>query len=108
MKFGNANPDSADYDSKADFYFSGNTVEIRIAWYLLNVMNPTTKACISTPFKGNEITYSSFDGIKIGSGTSGKIEIMDAKFSAVKEIKLDQRLKKVYYSLQDLYPQINL
>lgn len=108
LKFGNANPDSADYDSKADFYFSGNTVEIRIAWYLLNVMNPTTKACISTPFKGDEITYSSFDGIKIGSGTSGKIEIMDAKFSAVKEIKLDQRLKKVYYSLQDLYPQINL
>lgn len=107
LKFGNANPDSADYDSKADFYFSGNTVEIRIAWYLLNVMNPATKACISTPFKGDEITYSSFDGIKIGSGTSGKIEIKDAKFSTVKEIKLDQRLKKVYYSLQDLYSQIN-
>lgn len=108
LKFGNANPDSADYDSNADFYFSGNTVEIRIAWYLLNVMNPTTKACISTPFKGDEITYSSFDSIKIGSGTSGKIKLKDTEFKGVKDVKLTQRLKKVYYSLQDLYPQINL
>ncbi len=108
LKFGNANPDSSDYDSSADFYYNGNTVEIRIAWYLLNVMNPTTKACISTPFKGDEITYSNFDAIKIGSGTEGKIKLNDAKFTGVKSVKLTQRLKKVYYSLQDLYPQINL
>ncbi len=108
LKFGNANPDSSDYDSSADFYYNGNTVEIRIAWYLLNVMNPTTKACISTPFKGDEITYSNFDAIKIGSGTEGKIKLNDAKFTGVKNVKLTQRLKKVYYSLQDLYPQINL
>lgn len=108
LKFGNANPDSSDYDSSADFYYNGNTVEIRIAWYLLNVMNPTTKACISTPFKGDEITYSNFDAIKIGSGTEGKIKLNDAKFTGVKNVKLTQRLKKVYYSLQDLYPQINM
>lgn len=108
LKFGNANPDSSDYDSSADFYYNGNTVEIRIAWYLLNVMNPTTKACINTPFKGDEITYSNFDAIKIGSGTEGKIKLNDAKFTGVKNVKLTQRLKKVYYSLQDLYPQINL
>ncbi len=108
LKFGNANPDSSDYDSSADFYYNGNTVEIRIAWYLLNVMNPTTKACINTPFKGDEITYSNFDAIKIGSGTAGKIKLNDAKFTGVKNVKLTQRLKKVYYSLQDLYPQINM
>lgn len=108
LKFGNANPDSSDYDSSADFYYNGNTVEIRIAWYLLNVMNPTTKACINTPFKGDEITYSNFGAIKIGSGTEGKIKLNDAKFTGVKNVKLTQRLKKVYYSLQDLYPQINL
>lgn len=108
LKFGNSNPDSSDYDSSADFYYNGNTVEIRIAWYLLNVMNPTTKACINTPFKGDEITYSNFDAIKIGSGTEGKIKLNDAKFTGVKNVKLTQRLKKVYYSLQDLYPQINL
>lgn len=108
LKFGNANPDSSDYDSSADFYYNGNTVEIRIAWYLLNVMNPTTKACINTPFKGDEITYSNFGAIKIGSGTEDKIKLNDAKFTGVKNVKLTQRLKKVYYSLQDLYPQINL
>ena len=49
-----------------------------------------------------------FENIKIGSGISGKIKLGDAKFSAVKNVKLNQRLKKVYYFLQDIYPQINI
>lgn len=49
-----------------------------------------------------------FENIKIGSGISGNIKLEDAKFSAVKDVKLNQRLKKVYYSLQDIYPQINI
>ena len=36
------------------------------------------------------------------------MKLEDAKFSAVKDVKLNQRLKKVYYSLQDIYPQINI
>ena len=108
LTFGNANSNYDDYNSKADFYINGKNVEIRIAWYLLNVMNPTTKACISTPFKNKEITFSDFENIKIGSGISGKIKLEDAKFSAVKDVKLNQRFKKVYYSLQDIYPQINI
>lgn len=39
---------------------------------------------------------------------TGKIKLENAKFSAVKDVKLNQRLKKVYYSLQDIYPQINI
>ncbi|HJI92577.1 MAG TPA: hypothetical protein OIM29_06235 [Oscillospiraceae bacterium] len=49
-----------------------------------------------------------FENIKIASGISGEIKLEDAKFSAVKDVKLNQRLKKVYYSLQDIYPQINI
>lgn len=49
-----------------------------------------------------------FENIKIASGISGKIKLEDAKFSAVKDVKLNQRLKKVYYFLQDIYPQINI
>ena len=49
-----------------------------------------------------------FENIKIGSGIFGKIKLEDTKFSAVKDVKLNQRLKKVYYSLQDIYPQINI
>lgn len=39
---------------------------------------------------------------------AGKIKLENAKFSAVKDVKLNQRHKKVYYSLQDIYPQINI
>lgn len=49
-----------------------------------------------------------FENIKIGSGILGKIKLEDAKFSAVKDVKLNQRLKKVYYFLQGIYPQINI
>lgn len=49
-----------------------------------------------------------FENIKIASSILGKIKLEDAKFSAVKDVKLNQRLKKVYYSLQDIYPQINI
>lgn len=49
-----------------------------------------------------------FENIKIASSISGKIKLEDAKFSAVKDVKLNQRLKKVYYFLQDIYPQINI
>ena len=48
------------------------------------------------------------ENIKIASGISGEIKLEDAKFSAVKDVKLNQRLKKVYYSLQDIYLQINI
>ncbi|MFR1272209.1 MAG: hypothetical protein ACLSCS_07095 [Eubacterium sp.] len=49
-----------------------------------------------------------FENIKIASSILGKIKLEDAKFSAVKDVKLNQRLKKVYYSLQDICPQINI
>ncbi len=39
---------------------------------------------------------------------AGEIKLENAKFSAVKDVKLNQRLKKVYHSLQDIYPQINI
>jgi hypothetical protein len=45
MRFGNSDPDSADYDSLADYYIDDTTgvMEIRIPWLLLNFKDPSSK-----------------------------------------------------------------
>lgn len=45
MRFGNSNPDSANYDSLADYYIDDTTgvMEIRIPWLLLNFKDPSSK-----------------------------------------------------------------
>ena len=108
LTYGNANPDSDSYNSLADFCFTddGKAVEIRLPWYLLNVMNPITKTAISVPFKDNEIGFEPFSQISVGMGTSGKITLKDAKFTGVKSTKPEERLKKSYYSLQAIFNQI--
>lgn len=43
LRHGNANPQSAQYDSLADFCYGDGCVEIRIPWALLNVGNPADR-----------------------------------------------------------------
>jgi len=40
LRYGNADPDAADYDSLADYCINANCVEVRIPWTLLNFVNP--------------------------------------------------------------------
>lgn len=51
LREGNANPESPDYDSLADYAWSNDrkTLEVRIPWLLLSVRDPSTKE-IATDF----------------------------------------------------------
>lgn len=100
LKYGIANPNSKDYCSQADFYYHDGKVEIRIAWYLLNVANARLGVCVDE-LKGDEIAYTEFSDIFIGSGKSGKINLYSAKFKPLGNIKITQRLKKSYKILQE-------
>jgi len=105
LQYGNANPDSKDYNSLADFYYKDGKVEIRIAWYLLTVANAKEQKVIGE-LSGEEITFESFSRIAIGMGTSGEINLYDAGFKGLHKTELTARLKKSYYIMQEVFDEI--
>ncbi len=105
LRFGNANPDSKDYNSQADFYCKDGELEIRIAWYLLNVANARLGICMSE-FTSDKVEYTDIKDISIGCGEKGEISLYSASFSPLGDIKINERLKKSYYILKETFANI--
>lgn len=107
LRYGNANPSSDEYDSLADFCYADGKAEIRIAWYLVNVMNPRTCACIDE-LNGDSIDFTTFSAVKVGVGSGGSIELADADFTPVKKAVVRSRLKQSYFIMRDCFENISI
>jgi tetratricopeptide (TPR) repeat protein len=46
LQFGSLEAHHADYNSLADFHYSGTTIELRIPWGLINVTDPSSKTVL--------------------------------------------------------------
>ncbi len=106
LKYGNANPESGNYDSQADFYFKNGKLEVRIAWYLLNVANARLGICIGELNK-DEIGFTEFSDIYVGSGSGGEIKMFSAAFRPLGNITVKTRLKKSYKAMQGVFAEIS-
>ena len=105
LSFGNANPNSKNYNSQADFYYKDGELEIRVAWYLLNVANARLGICMSE-FTSDKVEYTDIKDISIGCGKKGEISLYSANFTPLGDIETNERLKQSYYILKETFANI--
>ena len=105
LRYGNANPAAADSDTQADFCLAGNKLEVRLAWYLLGVKNPRLMVCYA-PLKGDAVTFTTFQTLKIGAGQSGTIALYDTGFRGLDAVSYTPRLKQSYNILQNAFADL--
>ena len=105
LRQGNANPNAPDFDSLADFHFTGSGVEIRIPWQLLNFSNPSEMMIHDDYYEYYGIENLPIDQMYVGAVLDGARTVL----SAVplkgwgKTVTYHERLKESYYMLQEYW-----
>jgi len=106
LLYGNANPDSLEFNSLADFMAKGDYIEIKIPWQLLNFADPSKMQIHDDYYDGNYgIKYISIKEMHAGVGMGdGRIELKKVKLSGWgNKVTYHERLKTSYYIMQDLW-----
>lgn len=107
LKEGNANPNSPDYDSNTDYCISGDTVEIRIPWQLLNFYDPS-KCLVIDDFRANNYQIKGLEIDRIYAAAYYDDQTEVTQFGAYELKSWDtpqfhERLKQSYYILQEAF-----
>lgn len=106
LKCGNANPDSENYDSLADFCYGKECVEFRIPWTLLNVSSPSSMMVHKDYYEhyGREDEITSMIYMGVGDEqyahviSMAKLPLFGWNYN---EVEYHERLKKSYYVIQE-------
>ncbi|MBN8210231.1 hypothetical protein JI666_15875 [Bacillus sp. NTK071] len=127
LTYGNANPESEEYNSLSDFIVKDNSIEIRLPWALFNVKDPSTKEIMGDMWKKGIKASKKVEGFKVAVVMyEGDIEPSDITITSISETapemknnllpvsqfyKFDwekwiepdyhERLKQSYYIMQD-------
>ena len=108
LKYGNANPQSPDFDSLADFKANGDYIEVKLPWQLMNFADPSRMSIHDDYYSGNYgIRYIDIDKMYVGitAGADDKRCVMsplDLKPWGNK-VTYHERLKESYYIMQKLW-----
>ena len=106
LLYGNANPESREFNSLADFISAGDYIEIRIPWQLLNFSDPSKMEIHDDYYDGNYgIEYIDIDKMYAGIGMGDKrIELDEIKLQGWgNKVTYHERLKQSYYIMQRLW-----
>lgn len=108
LLYGNANPESPDFNSLADFCVGGDYIEIKLPWQLLNFADPSKMQIHDDYYDGNYgIEYISIDKMYAGIGIGDKrIELDEIKLKGWgNKVTYHERLKESYHIMQDLWKE---
>ena len=108
LRYGNANPDSDDFDSLADYMFTGDGVEIRIPWQLLNFSNPSEMMIHDDYYEHYGVENLHIDEMWVGlsreEGNEYRIPMASFPLEGWgKTVTYHERLKESYYILRDYW-----
>lgn len=108
LEYGNANPKSKYFNSLADFIVSGDYVEIKLPWQLLNFADPSRMTVHDDYYDDNYgIEYITIEEMYIGlSDGSGdrRIPLHVQKLEGWEnKVTFHERLKPSYYILQSVW-----
>ncbi|MDY5940568.1 MAG: hypothetical protein SPJ23_02830 [Eubacteriales bacterium] len=110
LTYGNANPDSSDYNSLADFICSGNYIEVKLPWQLLNFSDPSRMMIHDDYYSGNYgVEFISLDEMYVGLSCgkeNGRISLSAVPLKGWgNRVRYHERLKPSYYILQSVWSQ---
>jgi hypothetical protein len=100
LVFGNADPESEDYNSLTDFCIKDNLLELRIPWSLINVSDPVNRKRIDDFFAESIDSEKSFFDLQIAAhiiNSDGTVYYTDSAnytLPNMKNIKFKERLKE--------------
>ncbi len=108
LRYGNANPDSEEFDSLADFIISGDYVEVRIPWQLLNFSAPSEMLIHDDYYEHYGIENLAISEMYVGAASSDNSEyrIRMNPFELEgwgKTVTSHERLKESYYILKEYW-----
>lgn len=111
LTYGNANPESVDFNSLADFIFTDGAVEIKLPWQLLNFANPSEMMIHDDYYEHYGIEYIQIDEMYVGLADSAHKEycVDMASFPLEgwgKKVTYHERLKESYYILQNYWTSL--
>ncbi|MBQ7726597.1 MAG: hypothetical protein IJT66_05570, partial [Clostridia bacterium] len=107
LKYGNANPESPDFDSLADYISAGDSVELKIPWQLLNFADPSRMSIHDDYYENYGIDYMNIRSMNVGvsDGDDGS-RISSNAFSLKgwgNHVTFHERPKRSYYILKDFW-----
>lgn len=108
LVYGNANPNSSEFNSLADLIISGDNIEIKIPWQLLNFSNPSEMKIHDDYYEKYGVEELSIDNMKVSLITEENKE-KRAEFEIFElngwrnKITYHERLKESYYMLKEIW-----
>ena len=109
LTLGNANPESKDYNSLADFCYGRDCVEIKLPWQLLNFANPAEMMIHDDYYEHYGVELTKLKEMSFGLGTdtdSGEVIPLSAQLKLKgwgRIVTYHERLKPVYYAFKELW-----
>lgn len=108
LKKGTTDANSNSFDNTADYFIKDNVAEIRIPWYLLNVMNINEGTVVGDFYKNGDTTFEKIKSMYVGAthNKNSSVKLVEKKIKYKNKSDYHTRLKKSYKYIQNTFKKI--